>query len=195
MITDRNAVKEIQHRDDLPEFMNRHGLTGEATELGTYFGEYAEKVLRTWKGRRLNLVDPYSLIASGEYLDGCTIDHDTMIPLDFEKVFWKAHALLIPFETAYFIRQTSFGAAKIIADDSQDMVYVDANHSFKHVSQDIETWWPKLKRGGVMGLHDCYTRDDEFLKCGVFDAVMDHAERIGQRPRLTYCTTAWFVKL
>jgi len=35
-----------------------------------------------------------------------------------------------------------------------DMVFVDNNHSYKHVIQEIPAWWPHIKVGGIMALHD-----------------------------------------
>lgn len=35
-----------------------------------------------------------------------------------------------------------------------DMVYVDGDHSYVAVLEDIEVWWPNLKRGGIMAFHD-----------------------------------------
>jgi len=195
MLSDPSVLREIQHRDDISEFLNRHDLVGDAVELGTFHGEFAARVLAGWNGRRLNLIDPYRHFQDGEYVDGCAIDHQTGKPVDFEEMFCATHALLKDFPPAYFIRQTSAAACPQFDDLSLDFIYVDANHSPKSVREDIGLWWPKLQHGGVMGLHDCYTRNDGQLACGVFDAVMDFAEQIGQRPHVTYCTTAWFCKV
>jgi len=195
MITAFDDLREIQHRDHIPEFLNKYGLTGNAAELGTYLGDFAETLLKTWSGKRLNLVDPYRHYQAGEYVDGTAIDHATGRPVDFEIVFWRAHARLNPYPAAYFIRKTSAEAVTMFEDGSLDFVYVDANHSFEHVTEDLKLWWPKLAAGGLMGLHDCYQHSDSRLNCGVFDAMWDFSESIKQRPRLTLCTTAWFAKL
>lgn len=193
MLTDPATLRELNHRDDLPAFLNRHGLTGYAVELGTYLGEFAETILKTWTGKRLNLIDPYC--HHSDYIDGTAIDHATMQPIDFEATFWKAHLRLNGYPAAYFIRQTSAQAVSMFYDGEIDFINVDANHSFEHVVEDIRLWWPKLIQGGVMAFHDCYSREDNQLRCGVFDAVMDFADTIHQRPRLTCCTTAWLLKV
>lgn len=51
------------------------------------------------------------------------------------------------------------GDSKLIGmnwDASQpiDMVFVDGDHSYEGCAGDIATWWPHLKPGGVMALHD-----------------------------------------
>lgn len=52
------------------------------------------------------------------------------------------------------IRKTSVEAAKDFEDYSLDAVYIDAEHDEDSVREDIRTWTPKLKRGGILSGHD-----------------------------------------
>lgn len=52
------------------------------------------------------------------------------------------------------IRKTSVEAAKDFEDGSLDAVYIDAEHDEDSVREDIRTWRPKLKRGGILSGHD-----------------------------------------
>lgn len=45
-------------------------------------------------------------------------------------------------------------AAKLFADDSLDVVFIDALHDYASVSADYAAWEPKLRRGGVVMFHD-----------------------------------------
>jgi hypothetical protein len=38
--------------------------------------------------------------------------------------------------------------------DNLDFVYIDGNHKYEFVKQDIEAYYPKIKIGGVIGGHD-----------------------------------------
>jgi predicted O-methyltransferase YrrM len=40
-----------------------------------------------------------------------------------------------------------------------DMIFLDANHEYEAVKQDIKTWWPRIKTGGIIAFHD-YGHDD-----------------------------------
>lgn len=35
-----------------------------------------------------------------------------------------------------------------------DLIFIDADHSYEGVSEDIETWWPRVRQGGVLCGHD-----------------------------------------
>ena len=35
--------------------------------------------------------------------------------------------------------------AKTVADLSIDFAYIDANHSYKYVYEDVRSWWPKVR--------------------------------------------------
>jgi predicted O-methyltransferase YrrM len=41
-------------------------------------------------------------------------------------------------------------------NESLDFIFVDGDHSWEGVKNDIVLWWPKLKPGGVMAGHDYF---------------------------------------
>jgi predicted O-methyltransferase YrrM len=45
-------------------------------------------------------------------------------------------------------------AVKSFDDETFDVVYIDADHSYESVKRDIASWRPKVKRGGVLCGHD-----------------------------------------
>lgn len=67
---------------------------------------------------------------------------------------------------AEVIKGDSVEVAKTFQDRCFDFVYIDANHTYENVRQDILAWKPKVKKGGVLCGHD-YTPECE----GVMKAV------------------------
>jgi Methyltransferase domain len=47
-------------------------------------------------------------------------------------------------------RETSVAAAPAIPDESLDWVYVDGDHTYDAVRNDLEAWAPKVKPGGLL---------------------------------------------
>jgi len=63
----------------------------------------------------------------------------------------------------------SVESAKNYADESMDYVYIDANHLYEPVKNDIHAWLPKVKKGGIIGGHDY----DYAIRPSVKEAVHD----------------------
>ena len=45
-------------------------------------------------------------------------------------------------------------AASICRDGILDFVFIDADHQYESIKQDIELWLPKVKKGGILAGHD-----------------------------------------
>jgi hypothetical protein len=54
------------------------------------------------------------------------------------------------------IRKTSVEASKDFEDESCDVIYIDMQHTYDAVIEDLHHWYPKLKKGGYMAGHDVY---------------------------------------
>lgn len=52
------------------------------------------------------------------------------------------------------IRMLSTQASKQFEDESLDFVFIDASHDYDSVKEDINSWWPKIKIGGILAGHD-----------------------------------------
>lgn len=52
------------------------------------------------------------------------------------------------------MRSPSTQGAKFTKNKSQDFVFIDADHSYKSVRDDIGLWLPKIKEGGLIAGHD-----------------------------------------
>lgn len=46
-------------------------------------------------------------------------------------------------------------ACELFADESVDLVFIDANHGYSHVKRDTLAWLQKVRYGGIVSGHDC----------------------------------------
>jgi hypothetical protein len=52
------------------------------------------------------------------------------------------------------IRDTSHNASKQFENGYFDFVFIDADHSYGHIHEDIIDWLPKVRGGGILAGHD-----------------------------------------
>jgi len=52
------------------------------------------------------------------------------------------------------LEQDSESASKLFSDNSVDFIFVDAGHEYSSVTIDLQSWYPKLKPGGIIAGHD-----------------------------------------
>lgn len=116
-------------------------------EIGVCRGDNAGFILSTLPIKKLFLIDPYVGYEKFKYNVGWT-NHTQS---DFNDDFRIAKERLKEFEDKIkFIRKKSEDAAGDVPDDL-DFVYIDGNHDYEFVKRDVELYYPKVKRGGVLG--------------------------------------------
>lgn len=69
------------------------------------------------------------------------------------------------------IQKESAEAAKEFQDESLSFVFIDASHDYENVKQDINSWYPKIKKGGVLAGHDWFGED---IKKAVYEFCSEH---------------------
>jgi len=75
------------------------------------------------------------------------------------------------------MKMKSVEAAKLLAPESVDFVYIDADHSYSAVGADILAWLPKIRRGGIIGGHDW---DLKSVRDAVSDILGTNVKVIGR---------------
>lgn len=53
-----------------------------------------------------------------------------------------------------FVGAPSVQASALFGDGSCDFVFIDADHAYEPVLEDLKAWFPKVKPGGVFAGHD-----------------------------------------
>ena len=133
---------------------------GSGAEIGTFKGEFSKEILQNWKGT-LYMIDVWRPLGE-EYLDASnhaihsTAYSDTMNNISGYE------------DRAIMIRAASTESSRMFNDNSLDFVYIDANHAYDFVVEDIELWYPKVKSGGYLCGHDYigidWAKDPNFLE-------------------------------
>ena len=133
------------HRSDVSKVMNMLGLKRGA-EIGVKAGEHAEVMCQNIENIELLCVDSWHTGLKGNQQ--------------------RTANRMAPYN-ATLIKKISTEAARDVPDGSLDFVYIDANHNFDFVMEDLITWGRKVRPGGMIAGHDY---DRAHLK-GVVPAV------------------------
>jgi hypothetical protein len=167
--------KKPVSRDGLGFYLNSLGLLGEGVEVGVYQGYFSDKLLCSWKGNKLYMVD------SWRHLDNYT-DISNVSTEDHLLNKKKAESVASKYgNRAIIVNKLSVDAALDFCDLSLDFVYLDANHTFFSVLQDLNTWYRKVKVGGLMSGHDYLDGSLDAGEFGVKSAVNEFMHSIGVR--------------
>ena len=127
----------------MKKYFDNRPLVG--AEVGVNIGENAFSLLNKLNIRRLYLVDSYEI----------------------QDVRREAIKRVGRYgKKIQFIVKKSVDASKDIKE-SLDFVYIDADHKYDSVYQDLEVWYPLVRDGGVVCGHDVFNIKD------VLDAVKD----------------------
>lgn len=172
-------------KKDIPSILSRLGFKA-ICEVGVFKGENFRNLLLSnpteavavdlWKDSTIDISE--SQRALNEMWEG-------MLRLAAEKPCMKV------------LRKASVDAAKLFDDWHFDFVYIDADHAYEGVKADIEAWWPKVRKGGILAGHDymAYTlyTDTQSIKFGVIEAVNEFSNRNGLKPVID-AETDWFIE-
>jgi len=130
-------------RENLPKFFKKMGYAVGA-EIGVYKGEFTEKFCKA--GLKMYAIDPWHSYG------GAGRAAKEQKRQDF--LYGHTQRTLAPYLDCTIIRKTSMDAVHYFKDESLDFVYIDGDHSFKHIAEDIYEWTWKVRKGGVVSGHD-----------------------------------------
>lgn len=133
-------------------------------EIGVNKGESSQLFRSLFPEAHLYLIDPWEL--STDYIMSAT-------PISrrekhYEKSYQIVQEAFKDDPKTTVLRMTSQQAIAHTPDEF-DLVFIDANHEYTHVKQDILSWLPKVRSGGILAGHD-YTPEIPMFS-GVKQAV------------------------
>jgi hypothetical protein len=119
-------------------------------EVGVREGRNAWVMMQHIPGLKLYLVDPYRAY---EYVNKRKRNRWKWHQPDMDRMRFKALRRLAQNDIVWFMLP-SLEAVKYVEDGSLDFVYIDGDHRFEAVMQDILAWEPKVRKGGALSGHD-----------------------------------------
>ena len=148
-------------------------------EIGCYAGESTKIWLCTNKIKLLFCIDPWQNGYDNDDYASFTCSME-----DVERIFDEVIADDLRVSK---LKRESLDASMLFDNEYFDFVYIDGNHTYEFVKQDIETWIKKIKIGGYIGGHDYLGDDDSPIKRAIH-------ETIGV-PDVVFSDSSWIKKI
>ena len=123
-------------------------------EIGVRRGAYSKILCETIPNLELYLIDPWMPIPP-------------KYPQERQDQFLDLVHKRLKGYNYHVLRKTSMDALADVADASLDFCFIDGDHGFDCCVTDIVFWSKKVKKGGIISVHDYYRTSTN----GVVDAV------------------------
>ncbi len=152
-------------------------------EIGVDEGAFSEQILRTVEPRRLHLVDPWRHEQGDLYRESRYGGLGPTGQADMDERYEKVRERFdeeVRNGQVCIHRALSSSIYENFEDHYFDWVYVDGNHLYEFVKQDLELCYPKVKLGG-------YITGDDYGARGWWENGVQRAvdEFVRRRPGLT----------
>ena len=164
--------RRIHFFGDYLNSLNRKSL---AVEVGVHQGEYLFAMVNYCKQVKWFGVDPYSVYKSFS-------DRFVMPPQEeWNSLYTNIMQKLSTHPDRHRIKLIRKKSADALIDTPNDLdfVYIDGDHTYEAVAEDIKLWEPKVRLGGIIGGHDYNKAKDRYRKIfsGVIQAVDEYAKQ------------------
>ena len=183
---DSRQVQLLNVLKSRPQWMNRTRLRG--AEVGVWEGLTSAALLNHLQHLELWMIDPWL-----PFKGACGLD-----ALD-AAAFWRAKERARWWtqsheDRRYMVEEASEDAALWFGNHSLDFVFLDGNHLYESIRQDIAWWWPKVAPGGLLMGHDYGVYGDADGRWGVRRAVDEFAAREGRKVSVGMDGVWWIEK-
>lgn len=132
------------------QFLQQLPKNAIVAEVGVQAGSFSYYILKHTDPKKLYLIDCW------EHQDPNVFnDPDANVSQkEQDKLYEEVKRKFLNDSRVEVLRKYSKDAAILFEDESLDWVYIDSNHGYEAVKEDLQLWYPKVKSGGYICGHD-----------------------------------------
>tara|TARA_Y100001970_G_scaffold285539_1_gene405600 strand:- start:8662 stop:9345 length:684 start_codon:yes stop_codon:yes gene_type:complete len=130
-------------------------------EVGVWKGDFSKQISNISNPKLLILVDSWTY---DEKVRGCAPQVDGKEPLNqnfFDQAKKDTYSKFENNPNVHILDLNSQDASSTYEDNFFDYVYIDAEHTYEAVINDLKFWYPKLKKNGILFGDDYYWREED----------------------------------
>lgn len=139
-------MKIFETREELFEFLGNNLIIA---EIGVFKGDFSKFIFNNLKPKELFLVDIFEGYAGSGDKDGDNMQF-TYLENEYEslKSYFKQD------ENVHIIKENSKNFILSLDDEYLDLIYIDGDHEYSGVKDDLNNSYNKIKNGGYICGHD-----------------------------------------
>lgn len=157
-------------RNDLATLLNELNLRV-GVEVGVERGSYSEVLCKANPQMVFYGVDSWKFSKDGNEKRKT---QNSVSQKKCDEIYEKAKKRLALYPNYKIIKEYSIDAVEQFEDESLCFVYIDANHDYSFVLDDIKMWSKKVRKGGIVAGHDYYQNKRVFTKLAVDNYVKEN---------------------
>lgn len=145
------------HRDFVLKLIPKQSI---GAEIGVYRGNFSSRILTVVKPKVLHLIDPWEYFDDPVYVDALYGRRHGRNQERMDSIYEKVKtrfAFQITSGRVIVHRHYSMSVIDFFQDDYFDWIYIDGNHQYEFVKNDLQGYYEKVKPGGLI-LGDDYGR-------------------------------------
>lgn len=179
-LTSQSPIYIEGTRLELPPLFKELGYKTGA-EIGVLRGDFSEILCQSNPELKLYSIDAWQFYP---------IHKNFRKQKDYDRAYEVAKNKLSAYPNNKIIKKWSMDAVKDFPDESLDFVFIDANHEFRYITDDIAEWSKKVKKGGIVSGHD-YGRSHDRQFGNVKDVVLAWTSAKAISPWFVFETAAY----
>lgn len=147
-------------------------------EIGVWKGDFSRSILEVTEPKELHLVDPWTF--QDEYPDRMYGGKVAKSQRDMDAIYESVRSRFSSEDAVRLHRGSSREVMKKFDSEMFDWIYVDGNHYYDHVLEDLRMSYEKLKPGGVIVGDDYkWGKDLQYPVMRAVARFMDECEKAG----------------
>lgn len=144
-----NTLRQLFRLGDYRRFLLKElPLHSVGCELGVWKGDFSEEILKLVKPATLFLIDPW--LYQPEYSTSWYGGGVAKTQQDMDDIHDAVKVRVSGYSDVEIIRKKTEELSNEIPDGLLDWVYIDGNHQYEFVLNDLRTFCPKVKPGGII---------------------------------------------
>jgi len=164
--------------NEICDFMKNDNINN-IVEIGSYQGESTIIFSEYFKNSKVFAVDFWT-----NHYDDRELSINRFNMTDIEKNF---DTITKDYSNIIKIKMESKNFSNIIADKSIDFIYIDGDHTYNGIYNDILNWKTKIKNGGFIGGHDY----NDINK----DTIIKAVEEFFPNDKINTVGPSWLIKI